>query len=609
MGSGASSLSNAKSYSEKSVASKKIADDILTALFSRTDFVDLLELSSLNSCPKYIFTTADALSTLFTKLQIEPQEGRKGEILFAPVARVAPTEGVNTSVLMERNSRCLKIAYYYIRTFQIYAALALTVMETNPSKRYSTPSTPKVGVKQSQPSTAFLQSGGAISASSRAQLQKQYWKLFDKTPMVAIAPYLTPDTNDQYTLTFDSAPKGYAFQLRWPEQNEVKGDIVTLQSTWITPTFQVDNKPFTIQAKDTTTVELSIEGNPLAILKYLGGKWKFKYDEISYDNAIEFYTDLTEYFKQYDQSSLGMQRRPAIQGASTGSFTSSSFGTGSVSRPLGGSSTPAGPAFFGFEDIKKLFKDSKSTKGLSFFPKAYCIGRAMTLADPVFYSEFLASKQPYVACQVCSSKLDFEPSGAEFMPRPGKTPKGNIYFKSLIALFYDSYDIRSGEVRFTQTEDGRSKLQEASELFSDLYYVQNEKKQFLESEKQFPSYGLCEKTANQTLAIYNTVEKGKYVKELYTKHIQPMLEYQQKHTAKVNILLKEMFEVQYSADKIIGIRFTPKLRNGGIPTLNEYGKKANRLLLEYYLESEGRFINAIRFLRANPKALSPPTTN
>ena len=87
---------------------------------------DLLALGNPQRCTEYVFVMADALDRLFYELRVEPGKDKKGVLLFRKaqeLSRVDPDsfEGQQRRVL------CLSVAFFYIRIFQIYAALALSV--------------------------------------------------------------------------------------------------------------------------------------------------------------------------------------------------------------------------------------------------------------------------------------------------------------------------------------------------------------------------------------------------------------------------------------------------------------------------------------------------
>ena len=89
---------------------------------------DLLALGNPTRCSEYIFVMADALDRLFYELRIVPGKDKKGVLLFRKAADITrPTpESVEGQ---QRKTLCLSLAFFYIRIFQIYAALALTVVD------------------------------------------------------------------------------------------------------------------------------------------------------------------------------------------------------------------------------------------------------------------------------------------------------------------------------------------------------------------------------------------------------------------------------------------------------------------------------------------------
>ena len=169
------------------------------------------------------------------------------------------------------------------------------------------------------------------------------------------------------------------------------------------------------------------------------------------------------------------------------------------------------------------------------------------------------------------------------MPRPGKRPNANIYLKSLVSLFYDDYRFSDGKVLFTQTETGRSDLQRASKQLASLYNITSNPETFIESTSEFKEFSICERKD-----VLLQINNSKLRDALLTKCVNPMIAFQEEHTKAVNNLLKEMFEVKGGQ-----LRFTPALRSNGRAGVNAFGKRAAKLLLNYYIRSEAYFIDGV----------------
>jgi hypothetical protein len=87
---------------------------------------DFLALSNPTECKKYVLFMANNLYKYFYELEIVPTKDKRGVIAFRLVKElVNPPEDDQ----MERQSLCLTLSYFYTRIFQIYGALALTLID------------------------------------------------------------------------------------------------------------------------------------------------------------------------------------------------------------------------------------------------------------------------------------------------------------------------------------------------------------------------------------------------------------------------------------------------------------------------------------------------
>lgn len=588
-------------YSNKAALSKGLSDTILTLLFREADFKDLLTLSSIGQCPKYVFTTAQALQQLFHTIQVYPQYGKQGEIMFAPIQKLAPgilakdKTGVESNDARQRrlvrDKMCMDIAYLYVRIFQIYGALALTTLDANPvrvatqqalarpsgffgARQAAAPapapapffgqragSMPRTGlITQSMKSTPF----GALTpffslAKTRTQTVTKYIEMDDTTEMKNIGGFFIKWDPIKVK---NSAPAFYKIK-----KTEKRIDV-TVEMKWENN----DKSEITMYINDTfiTTLQLGDFS-----------EWEFLYDSGRSGDPRKFIRKVHEYFTgdEITRTSGTAARRPGV--SSTGSY-GVSLGTGKSS-------------FESFDQLKKLYEDRQLGKG---FPKAYCVARALTLLKPIFDSEVFDPKNPTFTSQVCRKKFDFEAETGEQMPRARKQPKANIYFRSLVSLYYDNYEILSnGEVVFSQTPEGKNDLKNVSTLFARLFNISTKPEGFLESGTEFTeSKLLC---GGKDIGIW--VKDPKLRIELMEKCIKPMLEIQQKHTIEVNTLLQRMFIVR--KDKFgESIAFSKELQMGS-QGVNMFGKLARDLLARYYQTSEVLYTQGVRLLEQNPNGI------
>jgi hypothetical protein len=85
---------------------------------------DVLRLSRPQECRNYIFMMASSIQNLFESLRIRPaRKGDSGVIVYQKIDDLRKKLGAESKEL------CLIIAYYYIRIFQIFGALAISILD------------------------------------------------------------------------------------------------------------------------------------------------------------------------------------------------------------------------------------------------------------------------------------------------------------------------------------------------------------------------------------------------------------------------------------------------------------------------------------------------
>lgn len=612
MGVGSSSMGPA-GYTLRAKGTKELANQILQLLFERTDIKDLLNLTSLEQCPRYVFTTASALSSLFFRLQVYPKQGKAGEILFAPLAKLAPgsVKGVESSELAERrslqNKLCMDIAYFYIRIFQIYAALALTVMDTDPTRA---PAFSFAKGKPSVPERAplFGLKGGSIKAiptyfspDIKNILEKVKQRINNEPSLKAFQIFdsilnygtITPE-KIQLSLYGDKTNKEYKILFDWSDDINIEAGI---QAIYVSPT---QERNITLRAEKRDNLWYLLVGDTiLYAINVVSGKTKVQVLE----GDDKLYQDLPQaYFsyrlkKVFGEESVSTAAAPVARASPT-------YASGSSGAPASAqvSISPSQSVFLGFQDLKAMFEKKYAGKTDFVFPKAYCIARAMTLLNPIFTQELPRPDPRLIESQVCKATYDFESPSLPEMPRAGKKPNANTYMKSFVALYYDAYQVRGNNITFTQTESGATELRKASTLLARLYNIEEAKQAtFLQSSNEFRTFSLC---AEGGVSSGSRIEKRITLKnmDVYSKvfngAVKPLLDLQEKHNGQVNALFKQLFVLKGNS-----IQFSSALTSGSIVALNEIGKKAHDLLLSYYLRSEAYYIKGVMILEENKASL------
>ena len=105
---------------------RTMMDKLLEYTTQKIAISDFLQLSSPDGCKKYVMFLTNRLHQFFYELQVAPGTDKRGVIFFRSIKDLAAPSKEED---VERQSLCLTIAYFYTRIFQIYGALALTLID------------------------------------------------------------------------------------------------------------------------------------------------------------------------------------------------------------------------------------------------------------------------------------------------------------------------------------------------------------------------------------------------------------------------------------------------------------------------------------------------
>jgi hypothetical protein len=111
---------------------------IFQEMFQRSNMADLYALSDPKKCSQMVILGAEALETHFVGVKIHPYK-KDGTLYFQSLPGFK-TE-MSAEAAEEHKQNCKELAFYFIRIFQIFAALTLTILDTelpvaNPSDNF-----------------------------------------------------------------------------------------------------------------------------------------------------------------------------------------------------------------------------------------------------------------------------------------------------------------------------------------------------------------------------------------------------------------------------------------------------------------------------------------
>jgi hypothetical protein len=112
---------------EKTRSTREMLDFIFHYLMEDIHIRDFYRLSSPDECKRYILILANRIHENFLSLDIVPSRTKAGKLYYRSVHDHVspPTEAEKT----ERQTLCVVLAFFYVRIFQIFGSLALTLVD------------------------------------------------------------------------------------------------------------------------------------------------------------------------------------------------------------------------------------------------------------------------------------------------------------------------------------------------------------------------------------------------------------------------------------------------------------------------------------------------
>ena len=106
----------------------EVLNFILREMFRRSDLMDIYSLADKSRCSHYIIAGADALESLFVKIRIHPEK-KDGTYLFQSLHGLKT--GMPQNMKAKQREYCMELSFFFIRIFQIFGALSLSMFDSS----------------------------------------------------------------------------------------------------------------------------------------------------------------------------------------------------------------------------------------------------------------------------------------------------------------------------------------------------------------------------------------------------------------------------------------------------------------------------------------------
>lgn len=579
MGQGqSSSLPSRDEILKKTHGGRDIVNQVFDWMITRTSLRELYSLANPEQCKKYIFLTADALDVLFKHIELEPKEGKKGAIYFQKVEALTKPPSSDDPRARQRQVICLKLAFLYVRIFQIFASLALSVLDVDPKselKLYEQlqareESIPLFGPTGRAP-FASLQKGGALPRSIGLPVSFE--------PLRNI---LSP-TGDSSVVQFGNTTTFPRIFLKLESQNNNNNnDLSIIYRYYAMITEKKTIKQITANIKiqiramdDSIIIHISnIETGDSTTVANTYRSYKRELGNMYRDSRNRSITDsLLAMFKDMLKKTDGEESKDEDPRVRRDKFAREdrSKESGAVSDGL---------------HTKVLLDAFRQTVPV----KSHCVSRALQLLSETGLSSSIPKE---VYSSICKVKFM---SDNKSLPEADSKITQSYGIYALAQLFYDT-------LRDSSPAIGEATREQYNAFILKMKYAFEESKEMGKAtmlsdvKNRLPS-GICSdpKAKDHVLKIKNR-EVIRQVRSVAGK----MLHYQINHTANVVKVLRTLFLLPIESGKPLQIH--PNVRKGGMEEINRIAKNARELLIDYYSQCEIMYRQGAEVLVANKGAV------
>lgn len=553
-------------------------------MLERMKIEDLVQLHSQQKCSQYVVFMGEALMNFFYKIQVQPvRSGKGGPIIFQKADQLA-------KALPESQKReyCQQIAFFYIRIFQIYAALALSVLD---------------------------EAGGPLGAAAIATGRGP--QVLGARPMVGGGPKndFYNDIRNHMSFNNDKIPPQFQNSyIRLKQLNDdykvlfSVDDIVVIYKSVITYKLSYNITKNDIHNYTLNITDFFVYNGKTFVnnITFLGLSNKdiatnFNTFDVIINPTIDIKSDFNEYFKNgfnnyysiiRNDTPPGLLKQATYQGYPAQPFQRQGLTAQPFQRqgypaqpfqrqgyPLQAGPTAASP----LTDPREMSRFIDAFKSGKQRLQPYCVARALQLLK----SDVL--KGPAYT-SICSTSY----REASVPAHDGEISR-SLGISALATLFYDM--LESGG-QLGQTANARSQyiqfMKYMATLFNDTATIDYSK----------PSrdilYGIKARTPTDCKTIKgDAAVTDKDAIGIAMKQIQEMFKIQIAHAAAAQKIIMKLFE----RTKDGSIFLTSQATNGGIAYLNKVADEARDLLTKYYVACEGNYAIAAHHLSQQIKPI------
>jgi len=537
---------------------------------------ELLDLGNRAKCKDYVFVMADAIYKTFEAIKVQPtKDSKTGVLFYKKITDV--TKGVGGQQTYEH---CLSLAYFYVRIFQIFGALAITVSDDPSSGQVlgylqRPPERPTYGppMPQIRGATAVPFRGGYISKEDNRDLYRK----MESLKLNFIAPILSygSQDNSRYKLIFDASSN---LQILIGKGSSSINIIYSTDNNYIIASLRISSsdRSRNILLSSNSQMVFTVSGFELRdeslnkVIKKISKSYTLRVersDDYFYARRTDIGSDiersLTEKLEEIFEKAKDELDKKGVEPGQTRNVQSRNVQGKPGQYDVGVSEG----LYTGF--IQK-YLDHKEKNTLPF-----CVARAIQLID---VNVLDAISPTAIRTHICETS--FEPVNG-MVPKAGEGLDMSIGLKSLNQLFYSTYYVnKTSETDFQfQLKPDDGYLQFLTNLQG--VFAADNKTVTKMSDVKMKDSGCDVAVKGKSLQITDP-EAAKNIFQT----VNSLFQLQVDHTKRVIDFMKNRLVEVKSSGSQSTIKLKSNLTKGGVTEINKMAFEVRTILTDYYTKCE-----------------------
>ena len=585
MGNKVSNLSPEKLHKkllDDTQGTRYIMDKLLKYLLKEIGEQDLLKISDPRECEKYVMFTANTLNKYFYELQIMPYKDKKGVIAFRPVREL--TTKLDEESKKTKEGLCLIVAYFYIRIFQIYGALALTLIDDiNTSTRSGMTDMGRSLLPRGYGEAYF--GGGELSKEQTERLGKyKFLKSFLTDDSSIYSGYRTKYKEED--IYFKTDGDDGIFTIQFNSKNKativIKAENYSdyIELTFDTLTYTKDSEKHKRDFPGIVERKIKVKIDPFSGSYYINKSRKIEikdYFNLLLKKTIEYIKLEKDAYDRYDGSDR-YDRYDRYDGSDR--YDRYDRYDRSDSKR------------YTDPKITELQLSKTITSLNTVKPYGHCVSRALQLLQT---SPFKGT--PYIShiCNATFLESDRNKSGIPKSGIPMRDDKLSTSpgLSSLAKLFYDTVKQGSNIIEISKFDQYINFMSQMAFLFGDNLKSDKSPRDMNEYTNGLSTISnkkdriFCKGTTTD-IKINEEIKNDVY------DYVKLLFQTQHTHAIECGKIFKLLFDIQKKESGNFKISLSTNIIKYGFPEIQRINEISRNLLVKYYTRCETIYVNGFR---------------